>query len=152
MTLDMHTSYLFLSLQDLQYGSDGLLGLARTWPQAAGVLPQEDDSFDWEGDRPLNLPMQDLVVYEMHVRGFTQDASSRVHAPGVLRMKLPCSWLSLGVAHFVAMCRFHSWQKTTVARWQADCIRSAMARLAFGPPAVMPARGSCIRLCQALQL
>lgn len=72
-------------LQDLPYGSDGVLGLARTWPQGACSLPQAastHSSFDWEGDRPLNLPMQDLIVYEMHVRGFTQDPSSGVSAPG----------------------------------------------------------------------
>ena len=68
--------------QDLQYGKGGTLGLAPTWPQAAGVLPQAADTFDWEGDRPLNRPLHDLVVYEMHVRGFTQHSSSGVEAPG----------------------------------------------------------------------
>jgi isoamylase len=38
--------------------------------------------FDWEGDRPLGLPLEDLVIYEMHVRGFTQNASSKVRFPG----------------------------------------------------------------------
>lgn len=35
-----------------------------------------------QGDRPLNLPMQDLIVYEAHVRGFTADPASGVDAPG----------------------------------------------------------------------
>ncbi|KAK9792712.1 hypothetical protein WJX73_009712 [Symbiochloris irregularis] len=73
---------------DLPYGKDGVLGLAPTWPQAAGSLPQStstEDSFDWEGDRPLNLPMQDLIVYETHVRGFTQDPTSGVSAPGTYK-------------------------------------------------------------------
>lgn len=35
-----------------------------------------------QGDRPLNIPMQDLIVYEAHVRGFTADPSSGVDAPG----------------------------------------------------------------------
>lgn len=61
----------------------GALGLARTWPQAAGVLPTPGTAFDWEGDQPLNLPLEDLVIYEMHVRGFTWDPSSSVSAPGV---------------------------------------------------------------------
>ncbi|HXT59637.1 MAG TPA: glycogen debranching enzyme, partial [Pirellulales bacterium] len=30
-----------------------------------------DDSFDWEGDRPLNRHLCETVIYEMHVRGFT---------------------------------------------------------------------------------
>lgn len=38
--------------------------------------------FDWENDQPLKLPMQDLIIYEMHVRGFTQDSSSQVKHPG----------------------------------------------------------------------
>ncbi|MBV8829884.1 MAG: hypothetical protein JO108_11725, partial [Acidobacteriaceae bacterium] len=40
------------------------------------------DDFDWEADHPLETPIQDLVVYEMHVRGFTAHESSSVSAPG----------------------------------------------------------------------
>src|SRR5262249_15760983 len=39
-------------------------------------------SYDWEGDRPLNRPMEDTIIYEMHVRGFTQSPSSQVRRPG----------------------------------------------------------------------
>ena len=38
--------------------------------------------YDWEGDKPLETPMEDLVIYEMHVRGFTKDSSSRIKYPG----------------------------------------------------------------------
>src|SRR5262249_1477818 len=38
--------------------------------------------YDWEGDRPLNRPMEETIIYEMHVRGFTQSPSSRVRHPG----------------------------------------------------------------------
>jgi len=38
--------------------------------------------FDWEDDSPLHLPMEELIIYEMHVRGFTQDTSSHVQEPG----------------------------------------------------------------------
>lgn len=38
--------------------------------------------FDWEGDSPPHLPFQDLIIYEMHVRGFTQDSSSDTQHPG----------------------------------------------------------------------
>jgi glycogen operon protein len=41
-----------------------------------------ENHFDWEDDRPLNIPLQDSVIYEMHVRGFTQHPSSRVEHPG----------------------------------------------------------------------
>jgi isoamylase len=30
-----------------------------------------NDAFDWEGDRPPNVPFADTVVYETHVKGFT---------------------------------------------------------------------------------
>lgn len=40
------------------------------------------DSYDW-GDTPqLETPMEDLIIYEMHVRGFTRDPSSGVANPG----------------------------------------------------------------------
>ncbi|MCU7936602.1 MAG: glycogen debranching enzyme [Candidatus Thiodiazotropha sp. (ex Dulcina madagascariensis)] len=38
------------------------------------------DDFDWEGDRALEIPLEDLVVYEMHVRGFTRHSSSELDA------------------------------------------------------------------------
>ncbi len=41
-----------------------------------------DSDFDWEHDRPLNRHLADSVIYELHVRGFTRDASSDVAHPG----------------------------------------------------------------------
>jgi glycogen operon protein len=35
-------------------------------------------AYDWEGDRPLNRPFSETIVYEAHVRGFTLDPSSGV--------------------------------------------------------------------------
>ncbi len=43
-------------------------------------MPFED--FDWGHDRPINLPVENLVIYEMHVRGFTRHPSSGVRHPG----------------------------------------------------------------------
>jgi isoamylase len=34
--------------------------------------------YDWEGDAPLRRPFAETVIYEMHVRGFTQHPSSGV--------------------------------------------------------------------------
>ena len=78
--------------QDVKYGPGGVLGLARTWPQHACALPSPDYAFDWEGDRPLNTPMEDLVVYEMHVRGFTWDRSSGVTSPGASHLLVAFTW------------------------------------------------------------
>ena len=38
--------------------------------------------FRWRNPVPLRRPMRDLVIYELHVRGYTMDPSSRVTAPG----------------------------------------------------------------------
>lgn len=38
--------------------------------------------FDWQGDRPLNIPMRDTIIYEAHVRGFSRHESSKVKHPG----------------------------------------------------------------------
>lgn len=50
------------------------------------------DDFDWEHDRPLEIPAEDLVIYETHVRSFTKHASSNVRHPGTfaaIREKIP---------------------------------------------------------------
>ena len=41
--------------------------------------------YDWEGDRPLRIPLQNSIIYELHVRGFTRHPSSRVTHPGTFR-------------------------------------------------------------------
>ena len=41
-----------------------------------------DDTFDWENDRHLKRPLADTIIYEMHVRGFTRDATSGAGHPG----------------------------------------------------------------------
>jgi glycogen operon protein len=50
------------------------------------------DDFDWESDRPLEIPMSDLVIYEAHARGFTRSPTSKVRFPGTfggIREKIP---------------------------------------------------------------
>ncbi|MCL2057100.1 MAG: alpha-amylase family glycosyl hydrolase, partial [Oscillospiraceae bacterium] len=41
-----------------------------------------EDEFDWEDRKRPMIPMSDLVIYEMHVRGFTRHDSSGVEFPG----------------------------------------------------------------------
>ena len=42
----------------------------------------DTSDYDWEGDLPLNRPMCETIVYEMHVAGFTKSSSSGVKHPG----------------------------------------------------------------------
>ena len=39
-------------------------------------------AYDWEGDRPLNRPMHESIIYELHVGGFTRSPSAGVQHPG----------------------------------------------------------------------
>lgn len=41
-----------------------------------------DGAFEWEGDRRPEIPQEKLVIYEVHVKGFTAHASSGVGKPG----------------------------------------------------------------------
>jgi glycogen operon protein len=62
---------------------------ADAFPHRGRLVPED---FDWEDDRPLETPMEDLVVYELHVRGFTRHPSAGVKFPGTfagLREKIP---------------------------------------------------------------
>lgn len=51
-----------------------------------------EDDFDWGGFYRQALPMEDLVIYELHVRGYTRHPSSGVKNPGTfagLAEKIP---------------------------------------------------------------
>lgn len=54
-----------------RYKSDALMGIA-----------YQDTSFSWDDVETPCHDRSDLVIYEMHVRGFTEDASSAVAHPG----------------------------------------------------------------------
>ncbi|WP_433889503.1 glycogen debranching protein [Streptomyces sp. CA-111067] len=77
-----------------------LLHGGETWgrrPAYRCAVPAEP--FDWQGDTPPRIPAEDLVVYELHVRGFTRHPSSGVAHPGTyagLAEKIPYL-LDLGV-------------------------------------------------------
>ena len=50
------------------------------------------DSFDWGVQPQSSREMSDLIIYELHVRGFTNHSSSGVKHPGTfagLKEKIP---------------------------------------------------------------
>ncbi len=50
------------------------------------------DAFDWELDHQVDTSAEDLIIYEMHVRGFTQHHSAKVKHAGTyaaIREKIP---------------------------------------------------------------
>lgn len=55
----------------------------------ARIAPED---YDWGSDQPPQIPIEDLVIYEMHVRGFTRHPSSDTRYPGTfaaIREKIP---------------------------------------------------------------
>jgi len=46
---------------------------------AAAKMPEP---FDWQNAKRPQLPQQDLIIYELHVRGFTKHASSKTSSHG----------------------------------------------------------------------
>ncbi|MDD5564952.1 MAG: glycogen debranching protein GlgX [Thermoanaerobaculaceae bacterium] len=42
----------------------------------------DDDAFDWRGDATPDIPLEQLLIYEVHVKGFTAHRSSGVAHPG----------------------------------------------------------------------
>ncbi|NOX89307.1 MAG: glycogen debranching protein GlgX [Calditrichaeota bacterium] len=51
-----------------------------------------DNTFNWGNDAPLNVPLKDTIIYELHLRGYTVHHSSGVKAKGTflgLTEKIP---------------------------------------------------------------
>ncbi len=44
-----------------------------------------NSNYDWREVPFLRIPMSDTIIYEMHVRSFTKDPSSKVSAPGTFK-------------------------------------------------------------------
>ncbi|MFQ5638153.1 MAG: pullulanase [bacterium] len=49
--------------------------------EAKSIIVKTDD-YDWEGDTFVNIPQEDLIIYELHVRDMTAHPSSGVHHKG----------------------------------------------------------------------
>ncbi len=80
--------------------------------QRVGILPHDSpravvigDGYDWEGDAPLSIPPEEMIIYELHVGGFTRHPSSGARHPGTFRgviEKIPYLQ-SLGITHVELM-------------------------------------------------
>ncbi len=48
----------------------------------SSLLPED---YPWEGDKPLYIPYSQLIIYKLHLRGFTKHPSSKVKNPGTFQ-------------------------------------------------------------------
>ena len=73
-------------------------------------LSHRGQRFDWQDDAPPLIPLEDSVIYEVHVRGFTCDPSSKVKHPGTYRgliEKIPyLKWLGVTTVELMPVFEF----------------------------------------------
>jgi len=90
-------------------------------------------SYDWGDDRPKKAAMEDLIIYELHVRGFTKGANAGVVHPGTfegLREKIPyLQWLGVTAVEMMPIFEFDEMQgareykgKTLIDYWGYNTI------------------------------
>lgn len=61
------------------YGESTLTEEKKSSVKGGFLLPVE---FDWKDEKPLNIAYSNLIIYKLHVRGFTIHASSGINALG----------------------------------------------------------------------
>ena len=66
--------------------------------------------YDWEGDRPLERPIHESIIYELHVGGFTRSPTAGVTHPGTfagLAEKIPyLKALGITAVELLPVCEF----------------------------------------------
>ena len=78
----------FRNIDNLLLAYDAGSGTADQSPDTrdnTAIVPKGivvDDAFDWQGVGSPNFGLEELVIYEVHVKGFTAHPSSGVHVPG----------------------------------------------------------------------
>ncbi|HWS95645.1 MAG TPA: alpha-amylase family glycosyl hydrolase [Candidatus Methylomirabilis sp.] len=113
------------------------------WDRGSACTPEDNlatsmrsvvidpSGYDWEGDKPLNRPLAESIIYEAHVRGFTQSPTSSVRNPGTfagLIEKIPYL-KDLGITA-VELLPVFDFDETDVLR------RDQLVRLGFGEHAL----------------
>lgn len=80
------------------------------------------NNFDWGQQRHIPVPMDDMIIYETHVRGFTQDTSSQVMHPGTfkgLQEKIPyLKQLGINAVELMPIFEFDEMRDTRIINGQ----------------------------------
>ena len=64
------------------YSRSEAVGFGDNTASALKSVVVDLSGYDWEGDEPLQRPMNETVIYETHVRSLTAHPSSGVEYPG----------------------------------------------------------------------
>lgn len=99
-----------------------------------------EDDFDWEGDRPLNIPLEESIIYELHVRGYSCHSSSGVEHPGTYRgliEKIPyLQKLGITAVQLLPVAEFNELENTRVNPETGEALKNfwGYSPLAFFAP------------------
>lgn len=65
-----------LDKSDIEHGKNQC---AKVFPKCVVI---DNENFDWQGDRPINRPLSESIIYEVHLKGFTAGKNAGVSCPG----------------------------------------------------------------------
>ena len=78
----------------------------------------DDEDYDWEDDKPLSIPLEKSIIYEMHLKGFTASPSSGVEHPGTYRgliEKIPyLQSLGISAVELLPIMEFDEYENTNI--------------------------------------
>ena len=77
-----NTDNMLLAYDARPGGGELVLDTRDTSTNAPKAVVIDDHAFDWQGDVSPPLSLEQLFIYEVHVKGFTAHPSSRVTSPG----------------------------------------------------------------------
>lgn len=77
-----------------------------------------NDDFNWEGDKPINRPLYENVIYETHLKGFTAGKNAGVKNPGTysgFAEKIPyLKYLGVNAVEFLPLFEFDEFENSNV--------------------------------------
>ncbi len=78
----------------------------------------DDAAFDWQGDKPINRPLHEDIIYEVHLKGFTAGRDSGVKNPGTydgFREKIPyLKALGINAVELLPIYDFDGYENTNI--------------------------------------
>ncbi len=111
-------------------------------------LAHRGTRYNWDDDAPPLIPLEDSIIYEFHVRGFTCHPSSKVAHPGTFRgieEKIPyLKWLGVTTVELMPVFEFDECEcpftnpdtgETLVNFWGYNPIAFAAVKAAFAATA-----------------
>lgn len=94
--------------------------------------------FDWGTDHPLHTDFSDLILYQLHVRGYTRHSSSKVKHPGTfagLRQKIPyMQELGINGVLLLPIYEFQEIQSVTEKYLDAEDSKETLNYWGYGAP------------------